>query len=101
MILKFTAFLSPVYLDALGDDKEDRENKLLEIVQQTLWSTTLPQNQERNITVEFYDLVTIDICMDSGTRDPETVKDIIFEAFNNFFDPDYGSDIDVEINNEL
>jgi len=99
--MKFTTFLSPVYLDALGDDKESREDKLLEIVQQTLWSTTSPQNQERNIIVEFYDLVTIDIYMEAGTRDPETVKDIIFEAFQIFFDPDYVSDIEVEINNEL
>jgi hypothetical protein len=99
--MRFTTFLSPVYLDALGDDKEGREDKLLEIIQQTLWSTTLPQNQERNITVEFDDLVTIDIDMDSGTRDPETVKDILFEAFVNFFDPEYTSDIEVEINNEL
>lgn len=98
--MRFTAVIAWRYLDALGDT-EECEAKLLEIIQQTLWSTTLPQNQEQNITVEFYDLVTIDIDMDAGTRDPETVKDIIFEAFQIFFDPEYDSDIDVENNNEL
>lgn len=97
--MRFTATIALQYLDKLGD-AERCEAKILDIIQQTLWSTTLPENQEQNIIVEFDDLV-IDIVMDSGTRDPETVKDIIFEAFNNFFDPEYSSDIDVEINNEL
>lgn len=98
--MKFTAVIALRLLGSLGN-KEACESTLLEVVQETLCSTTLPENQEQNIVVEVIDQITIDIEMDPGTRDPECVKDILHEALIIFFDPDYCSDVEVEINNEL
>jgi hypothetical protein len=97
--MKFTAVIALRLLGSLGNT-EDCETKLLEVIQDTLCSI-LPENQEQNIVVEVIDPVTVDIEMDPGTRDPECVKDMIHEALINFFDPDYCSDVGVEINNEM
>jgi hypothetical protein len=98
--MKFTAVIALRLLGSLGNT-ECCESKLLEVVQDTLCLTTLPENQEQNIIVQVIDPVTVDIEMDPGTRDPECVKDILHEALINFFDPDYCSDVEVEINNEM
>ncbi len=98
--MKFTAVIALRLLGSLGNS-EACETILLNVVQETLHSTTLPVNQERNITVQVIDQNTVDIEMDPGARDPECVKDILHEAFTIFFDPDYSADVEVEINNEM
>ena len=98
--MKFIAVIGLRLMESLGS-REACESKLLEVIQETFWSTTPPANQEQNIIVELADRITLDIEMELNLRDAETVKDIIHEAFLLFFDPEFASEIEVEINTEL
>ncbi len=97
---KFTVVITPRLLGCLGPC-EVLESRLLGVVQHTLWAETLPINQERDIRVKLVEICTIDIELELNQRSAEIVKDMIHEGLYVFFNPEYNSDIEVEINNEL
>ena len=98
--MKFTAVIAPRVLKTLGP-QQACEAALLEVCEDALWSHTHPKNRERNIRVERVDRATVDIELELNQRDAEIVKDVLHEALMVFFDPDYNSDVDVQINDEL
>ena len=99
-MMKFTAQITPRLLGRLGP-KEVCESHLLEVIQRALWAETLPINQERDIRVKLVEPLVVDIELELNQRHAEIVKDMIHEGLYVFFDPEYDSDIEVEINNEL
>lgn len=98
--MKCTAIIHPLLLRTLGS-KEECENTLEELLKTTFWATTYPINREENIRVRQVDATQVDIRLDLNQRDAEIVKDMIHEALQRYFDPEYDTDINVEINTEL
>ena len=98
--MKFTAVITPKLLGLLGP-REVCESRLLRAIQHILWSETLPINRERDIRVKLIEPLAVDIELELNQRDAEIVKDMIHEGLYVFFDPEFNSDIEVEINNEL
>jgi hypothetical protein len=101
--MKFTATINPLLLAGKFDSKEECEKALLELVIETVWpdvdptfpypgvGTSMPSNDE----------VDIEIDGDLTDRDVEVVKDMIHVCFEDYFDSEHTSDVDVEINNAL
>jgi hypothetical protein len=98
--MRFTATITPKLLQTLGST-EDCSNKLLEVLENIFWSTTLLHNREQDIEVVLDEEFVVHIELDLNQRDAEVIKDMIYEAFSAFFDPEFASDIEVEINNEM
>jgi hypothetical protein len=98
--MKFTATIAPRCLKPLGSN-DDIEAKVMCVVKEALLTYTPEENQEGNFRVELVEICTIEIELDLNLRDAETVKDILYEALMVYFDPDYNSDIELEIDNEM
>jgi hypothetical protein len=96
--MKFKAVIAPALLRTLG---ESCSSKLLGVLENIFWSTTLPHNRERDIEVRLDEGLVVHVELDLNQRDAEVVKDMIHEAFSAFFDLESDSDIEVEINTEL
>ena len=98
--MKFIATVYPELLESLGP-KEACESKLKAVFENIFWATTLPINREQNIKVELVSHCHVDIRLDLNQRDAEIVKDMLYEALQRHFEPEYETDINVEINTEL
>ena len=98
--MKFTATIHPALLETLGP-KEECEATLEELFQRTFWATTLPINRERFIKTEKISPSKVGIRLQLNQRDAEIVKDVLYETLLRFLEPEYDTDIDVEINDEL
>ncbi len=98
--MKCTAIIHPLLLETLRS-KEECENTLEELLKTTFWATTHPINREENIRVRQVNAAQVEVCLDLNQRDAEIVKDMIHEALYLYLQPEYDSDINVEINTEL
>ena len=98
--MKFNAIIHPLLLSKLGA-KEECENRLEELLKTTFWKTTHTINRETNIRVMQVSTAQVEVRLDLNQRDAEIVKDMIYEVFHNCLQPEYDTDIDVEINTEL
>jgi hypothetical protein len=98
--MKFTAAIAPGLLKTLGTT-EACGSKLQEVLEADLWGDTCVPRQDQIIRVVLDEDNLVRIELDLLGRDAEVTKDLIYEALIVFFDPEYISDIDVEINNEL
>ena len=98
--MRFTATIHPPLLKTYGD-KQECEDRVLKIIKTALWTTTPRGHREYGITVKQVSLSCLDVRMELNYRDAETVKDFIYEALLINLEPEYDTDIDVDINNEL
>ena len=98
--MRFIAAITPELLQTLGST-EDCQARLLQLFEEALWSTTPVINQEQDIRVVIEEDNSVHIELDLNQRDAEVVKDIIYEALDAFFDPEFNADVEVEINTEL
>jgi hypothetical protein len=96
--MKFTATIAPGLLKTLGTT-EACESKLKEVLEAALWSFTLRKDQTIRVVLDEDGIVQIDL--DLFDRDVEVIKDWLYESLTIFFDSDFYSDVNVEINNEL
>lgn len=98
--MKFTAVIAPELLKTLGTN-EACESKLTEVLDEALRPTLFPPNQEQSIQVALDEDQIVRVELDLLQRDAEVIKDMIYEALIIFFDSEYDSDVEVDINNEL
>ena len=100
--MKFTATITPGLLKTLGP-RESCEGTLLELFKVTLWPDTATAIPNQSITVLAPEICTVDIKIDDDEvgRDAEVVKYMLHAALCVLFDPEYNSDIEMEINDEL
>ena len=98
--MKYTATITPRLIGSLGT-KGNCENALLCVFMNALWLDIPIQNREQNIRVAKVECCTLDIELELNCRSAEIVKDMLHEALDTFLEPEFNSDIDVEINDEL
>ena len=100
--MKFTATVTPRLLRPLGT-REACESTLLRVFQGAFWPAMPLANREQSILVKVPEICTIeiDVDLDLVQRDAEVVMYMLHEAMDVLLDPEYNSDIEVVINNEL
>jgi len=100
--MKFTATVTQRLLRPLGT-REACESTLLRVFQEAFWPAMPLANREQSILVEVPEICTIeiDVDLDLVQRDAEVVMYMLHEAMDVLLDPEYNSDIEVVINNEL
>lgn len=98
--MKFTATISARLLKPLGT-REECEVVLRELFLRNLKGPFPPEQQVHAIKVEMPEVCTLEIELELYGRDVETVKDILHESLEEFLNPDFQSDISVEIDDEL
>lgn len=94
--MKFIATISPTLLKPFGS-REECEVAMGELFRRNLKGPALV----KAIKVEMPEICTIEIELERYERDVETVKDILHETLEEFLNPDFQSDISVEIDDEL
>lgn len=100
--MKFTATFTPRLLESLGT-RETCESTLLGVFQRALWPGIPMENRDQSIRVEVSETCTLDIeiDLDSVQRDSEVVKYMLHEVLDARLKPEFQSDIEVSINDEL
>lgn len=102
--MKFTATITPRLLQPLGT-REACESTLLGVFQRALWPGIPPENREQSIHLEQPEICTLDIEIEIDLelvqRDAEVVKYMLHEALDARLKPEFQSDIEVSINDEL
>lgn len=100
--MKFTATITPRLLKPLGT-REACETTLLGVFQRAFWPGIPPENRDQSICLEHPEICTlcIEVDLELVQRDAEVVKYMLHEALDVRLKPEFQSDIEVYINDEL